>query len=461
MLDGPITSVQTTVSDLILQRPILRPAQLNALARDLLEGSFGQVWVEGEISNFSRPTSGHLYFTLKDDRAQVRCALFKQKATTLRFIPRDGLQVLVRGRLTLYEARGDYQLVLEHMQEAGEGALRRAFEALKVKLATEGLFAPERKRALPRFICRLGVITSPHGAAVRDVLSVLSRRFPLVEVDVLPVSVQGDGTAVEICSMLKLAEKSKRYDVLLLTRGGGSLEDLWAFNDEALARAIAASKVPIVSAVGHEIDFTLADFAADLRAPTPSAAAELLVPERSELLAQLAQHRHRLNAALTRRQTALGQRADQAFLRLQGLRPQLRLERALHRLTNLHSRLNTSLLQTLNIRIDRLRRATQRLVRQHPRERLIAQQHRASLLQQRLGMQMNRQLEQNALHLQGLARALNSVSPFATLSRGYAILRRADNGAMIRESKDAQVGDELQAQLYQGRLKLIIQDVKL
>jgi exodeoxyribonuclease VII large subunit len=285
-------------------RPVLKPSQLNALARDLLEGSFAQVWVQGEISNFSRPASGHLYFTLKDERAQVRCALFRMQAQRLRFLPRDGLQVLARGRLTLYEARGEYQLVLEHLEEAGEGALRQAFEELKRRLAAEGLFEAARKRALPRFVRRLGVITSPRGAAVRDVLSVLGRRFPLLEIDVLPVAVQGATSAAELRAMLALAAASGRYDVLLLTRGGGSLEDLWSFNDEALARAIVASAVPVVSAVGHEIDFSLSDFAADLRAPTPSAAAELLVPDATELRAHVRQLGARLAAVARREQAA-------------------------------------------------------------------------------------------------------------------------------------------------------------
>lgn len=445
------------MSDPIRERSILRPAQLNALARDLLEGSFAQVWVEGEISNFSRPASGHIYFTLKDERAQIRCALFKQKALYLRFAPRDGLQVLVRGRLTLYEARGDYQLSLEHMEEAGEGALRQAFEQLKAKLAAEGLFAPERKRALPRFVQRLAVITSPRGAAVRDVLSVLLRRFPLLEVEVLPVSVQGESAAAEIRTTLLRAADSGRYDAVLITRGGGSLEDLWPFNDEALARTIAASPVPVVSAVGHEIDFTLADFAADLRAPTPSAAAELLVPERSELSARLLQHRHRLAAALARQQTGLAQRCDQAFLRLRSARPQLRLEHGRHRLTHLMSRLNAGLLKTMSARADRWRRAAQRLDRQHPRERLAAQRLRAALLQQRLGTQVTRRLEQNALRLQSLARALNSVSPFATLARGYAIVRRAD-GAIVRHWGEVGPGDEVHAQLAEGNLRMIVKD---
>ncbi|MFA6987241.1 MAG: exodeoxyribonuclease VII large subunit, partial [Arenimonas sp.] len=381
------------MSELIRERPILKPAQLNALARDLLEGAFAQVWVQGEISNFSRPGSGHLYFTLKDERAQVRCALFKQKAMYLRFAPRDGLQVLVRGRLTVYEARGDYQLVLEHMEEAGEGALRIAFEALKSRLAAEGLFAAERKRPLPRFIRHLGLITSSRGAAVRDVLSVLSRRFPMLDVDVLPVAVQGQGAAAEIREMLLKAANCGRYDALLITRGGGSLEDLWAFNDEALVRAIVASPVPVVSAVGHEIDFSLADFAADLRAATPSAAAELLVPERTDLLAQATQLRRRLDAAISRQHAGLAQRCDQAGLRLQALRPQLRLERGRHRLTLLHARLDAALQGGLNLRLERLRRCAQGLQRQHPRERLAALRHRAAMLEQRLGSTLEHRLE--------------------------------------------------------------------
>lgn len=397
------------MTELFRERAILKPAQLNALARDLLEGSFSQVWVQGELSNFSRPGSGHLYFTLKDERAQVRCALFKQKALFLRFAPKDGMQVLARGRLTLYEARGDYQLVLEHMEETGEGALQQAFEALKQKLAAEGLFAQERKRPLPRFVRHLALITSPRGAAVQDVLSVLARRFPMLSVDVLPVAVQGQGAAEEIRAMLQKAAASGRYDVVLLTRGGGSLEDLWSFNDEALARAIVACPIPVVSAVGHEIDFSLADFAADLRAPTPSAAAELLVPDSLELRARLEQLRQRADAAMTRRQTALAQRSDHAMLRLQALHPQMRLERGGHRLALLHGRLELS---------------------------------------------MRGRLEKRANTLQGLARALNAVSPFATLARGYAIVREPASGAVIRRTLECTVGQRLAVQLSDGELQV-------
>ena len=260
-------------------RHILTPSTLNRLVRDLLEDALPLVWIEGELSNVARPASGHLYFTLKDANAQVRCAMFRPKAIGLRFRPADGAHVLVRARVGLYEPRGEFQLVAEHMEPAGEGALQREFEQLKARLDAEGLFDRSRKRPLPAFARRIGVITSATGAAVRDVLSVLSRRWPLAEVDVLPVPVQGREAPPAIVSMLRRASASGRYDVLLLTRGGGSLEDLWAFNDEQVARAVHASAVPVVSAVGHEVDFSIADFVADLRAPTPSAAAELLVPD--------------------------------------------------------------------------------------------------------------------------------------------------------------------------------------
>lgn len=442
------------MTDLVRERPILKPAQLNALARDLLEGSFAQVWVQGEISNFSRPASGHLYFTLKDDRAQVRCALFKQKAIYLRFAPRDGALVLVRGRVTLYEARGEYQLVLEHMEEAGEGALRMAFEALKQSLAAEGLFAPERKRALPRFIGRLAVITSPTGAAVRDVLSVLERRFPMMDVDVLPVAVQGSAAAGEIRAMLARAIDSKRYDALLLTRGGGSLEDLWSFNDEALARAIAASPIPIVSAVGHEVDFSLADFAADLRAPTPSAAAELLVPDRLELLASLQHARRRMDVALQRLREGLAQRADQASLRLLAQRPQSRVERGNHRLALLLARLQSAQAAAMETRAQSLRDRFRTLEQLHPRLRLASLGHRAAMLGQRLQSSTRQGVQQRNLQLQGLGRALHSLSPFATLSRGYAIIRDPVTGAVLRDAAAVSIGQSLQARLSVGVIEV-------
>ena len=432
------------------ERKVLRPAQLNALAKDLLEGSFAQVWVEGELSNLSRPGSGHMYFTLKDERAQVRCALFRTQALRLRFAPRDGLQVLARGRLTLYEARGDYQLVLEHMEESGEGALRRAFEELKSRLAADGLFDGARKRPLPRYVRRLGLVTSPNGAAVRDVLAVLGRRLPMLEVDVLPVQVQGECAAAEILAMLQAAQRSGRYDALLLTRGGGSLEDLWCFNDEALVRAIAASTVPVVAAIGHEVDFTLAEFAADLRAATPSAAAELLVPDRAELVAAVASTRRRLDVALARRREALAQRVDQAQLRLQGLRPQWRLERMRLRLQAAQARLDQALRAGLAGSVGDLRGAAQRLERQHPVARVALARQRIDGLQRRLDAAQARDHAARAGRTRELARALAAVSPLATLARGFTIVRRADGGPVVTHAAQVAPGERLQGQWIDG-----------
>ncbi|HET7655421.1 MAG TPA: exodeoxyribonuclease VII large subunit [Luteimonas sp.] len=387
---------------------ILSPSQLNTLARDLLEGSFPLVWVEGELSGVARPASGHLYFCLKDARAQVRCAMFKPKSTWLKFAPREGMKVLARGRVTLYEARGEYQMVLDHMEEAGEGALRRAFEELKARLQAEGLFDEARKRPLPAYVRRLAVITSPTGAAVRDVLSVLGRRFGLVEVDVLPTQVQGATAAAQIVQMLRKAAASGRYDVVLLARGGGSLEDLWAFNDEALARAIAASPVPVVSAIGHETDFSLSDFAADLRAPTPSAAAELLVPHADDLRRRLKALDQRLVAVQRHKLRQAAQRADRASLRLQALRPQARLQ-------------------------------------------LLCQRQSEAL--RRLAAAWNRREERERSRLRELARSLSAISPLATVARGYSILQKED-GRVVRAVGDVAPGDRVDARVGDGTIPL-------
>lgn len=435
---------------------ILTPSQLNTLARDLLEGAFPLIWVEGELGNVSRPASGHLYFNLKDARAQVRCAMFKPKSSWLPFQPREGLRVLARGRLTLYEARGDYQLVLDHMEEAGEGALRRAYEELKARLTAEGLFDEERKRPLPVYVRRLGVITSPSGAAVRDVLSVLARRFPLADVEILPVPVQGAGAAAQIVAMLKRAIASVRYDALLLTRGGGSLEDLWAFNDETLARTIAASPVPIVSAVGHETDFTLADFAADLRAPTPSVAAELLAPDQRDLRARLRALQARVVNLGRHRLRQDAQRADRAALRLNALRPQARLQLLRRREADARRRLDMAWRTQLEHRRARLRRVEAVLRAADPRRRLAILRARLVALALRPQAGIARRLQQRTLHLRALARSLEAISPLATVARGYAILQRED-GRIVRNVGDAAVGDRLDARVSDGRLRVRVE----
>ena len=435
---------------------VLTPSQLNTLARDLLEGSFPLVLVEGEIGNLSRPASGHLYFTLKDARAQVRCALFRPKSQWLSFAPREGLKVLARGRLTLYEARGDYQLVCDSLEDAGEGALRRAYEQLKARLEGEGLFDPSRKRPLPAWVRRVAVLTSPSGAVVRDIVSVLRRRFPLVEVDVLPVPVQGDGAAPQLRAMLQRAADRGRYDVLVLARGGGSLEDLWAFNDEALARAIAASPVPVVSAVGHETDFTLADFAADLRAPTPSAAAELLVPDRAHLAARLDALQRRLANASTQARRQRVQRVDHAFLRLQALRPQARLAALRQRATQVRMRLDSALRRRLDADRADLRHADAILRAAHPQRRIARLRERLHALEGRPRSLLAQRLQREALHLRGLARSLHAISPLATVARGYAILQDA-HGRVVRGIDAVAPGDRLQARLHDGRIDLRVE----
>jgi exodeoxyribonuclease VII large subunit len=434
-------------------RHVLTPSTLNRLVRGLLEDALPLVWIEGELSNVARPASGHVYFTLKDSVAQVRCAMFKTKSMGLRFRPADGVHVLCRARVGLYEPRGEFQLVVEHMEPAGEGALQREFERLKAQLDAEGLFAQDRKRPLPRYARRIGVITSATGAAIRDVLSVMTRRWPLVEVDVLPVPVQGREAPPAIVSMLRKASACGRYDVLLLTRGGGSLEDLWAFNDEQVARAIHASAVPVISAVGHEIDFSIADFVADLRAPTPSAAAELLVPDVLALRRHLEQLRQRTVAIQERRLQTRIQRIDHLLVRLQAQRPQARLARDRQRLLQLHRRLLACRLANVTHKTVRLDRTYARLLAQHPRQRVMLLRQRLEQHALHLRHMMLNKLQRERGNLQQTARAMRAVSPLATLERGYAILFDAD-GKVLRSAQHVAADTPLRAKLADGELAL-------
>ena len=445
------------VSNDATTRAILTPSTLNRLVRDLLGDVFPLIWIEGELSNVAKPASGHVYFTLKDSGAQVRCAMFKLKASALKFRPVDGMQVLIRAKVGLYEPRGEFQLVAESMEPAGEGALQREFEQLKARLDAEGLFAQARKRPLPRYARRIGVITSATGAAVRDVLSVLARRWPLVDVDVLPVPVQGRDAPPAIVAMLRKASASGRYDVLLLTRGGGSLEDLWAFNDEAVARAIHASAVPVVSAVGHEIDFSIADFVADLRAPTPSAAAELLVPDSVAVHRHVQQLQQRLLTLQQRQLQAQAQRVDHLLVRLQAQRPQARLARDRERLVNLQRRLTGVLREQGQRRQTRLDRLHARLLAQHPKMRLLLLARRLAEQDNRLRRSMTLTLERHHTSIRHSARALHAVSPLATLERGYAIVFD-DAGRVLRSAQSTAVGARLTARLADGSLRVIVSD---
>ena len=414
----------------VAERQVFSPTALVREARALLEGHFPLLWIEGEISNFSRPASGHLYFSLKDANAQIRCAMFKPKSTFLRFRPADGMRVTARARVGLYEARGEFQLIVEHMEESGEGALLRLLQELKTRLAAEGLFDAALKRALPAVPRRIGVITSPTGAAIRDVLSVIARRYPLVEVDILPVPVQGREAAPAIVAMLAAASAAQRHDVLLLTRGGGSLEDLWSFNDEALARAIRSSTIPVVSAVGHEIDFTIADFVADLRAATPSAAAELLVPDILAIGNALRHQAHRLNQGLRRRLLSANQTLDHIVGRLRTQHPRSRLRLGRERLDQLHARLLRQR-PSMQRRYDHLLR-----------------------LRRHLTTCMTKTLQRRAGKADELRRALNAVSPLATLQRGYAILIDADNGNVVKSVTQSQSTQRFIARLADGEIPL-------
>ncbi|MGY3264292.1 exodeoxyribonuclease VII large subunit [Lysobacter sp. HA35] len=437
-------------------RDVFTPSQLNTLARDMLETTFGSVWIEGELGNVSKPASGHLYFTIKDARAQIRCAMFKPKSSWLKFQPREGLHVLGRGRLTLYEARGEYQLVLDHMEEAGEGALRRAFDEMKARLAAEGLFDPDRKRPLPAFPARIGVVTSPSGAAIRDVLSVLARRFPLVEVDVLPVQVQGTGSAPQIVEMLQRAGASGRYDVLMLTRGGGSLEDLWSFNEEIVARAVAASPVPVICAVGHETDFCLAEFASDRRAPTPSVAAELLVPNRDDVARRVDTLQRRLHARQAQTLRDAMQRTDRAALKLNSLRPQAYVQMLCRRQAEAFRRLDVAWKRRLEREHARLRHADAILRARHPERRLTRLRERMAAVANRPQVAIARRLSHEAMRLRGIARSLEAVSPLATVARGYSILRRTD-GTIVRHVADVSNGEAITARVRDGELGLRVE----
>ena len=438
-------------------RHVLTPSSLNRLVRDLLGDALPQVWIEGELSNVARPASGHVYFTLKDSGAQVRCAMFKMKASALRFRPVDGMQVMVRAKVGLYEPRGEFQLVAEYMEPSGEGALQREFEQLKARLNAEGLFDPSRKRPLPRYARRIGVITSATGAAVRDVLSVLARRWPLAHVEILPVPVQGREAPPAIVAMLRKASACARYDVVLLTRGGGSLEDLWAFNEEVVARAIHASAVPVISAVGHEIDFSIADFVADLRAPTPSAAAELLVPDAVAIGRHLRQLQQRLLAVQLGRLQAQSQRIDHLLARLQAQRPQARLLRDRERLVHLRRRLTTALREQDQRRRTRLERLHARLLARHPRNQLPLLQRRLAEQDQRLRRAITQLLQRRQIQLRHDGRALHAVSPLATLERGYAIVFDAD-GKVLRSVQGVEPGSTLRARLVDGELGLLVRE---
>jgi exodeoxyribonuclease VII large subunit len=433
-------------------RDIYSVSRLNREVRVLLERGFGSLWLEGEISNFSRPSSGHWYFSLKDAAAQVRCAMFRQRNMLCAFTARDGQKVLVRARVGLYEPRGEYQLIVDHMEDAGLGALKRQFEELSAKLKQEGLFAAERKRPLPSLPRRIGLITSPTGAAVRDILHVLARRFPATAVLIYPVPVQGASAAAEIVAALQVAGRRAECDVLVLARGGGSLEDLWAFNDERLARAIVASPIPVITGIGHEIDFTIADFAADARAPTPSAAAELAVPDAGEWINAFVRFGARLQRGMRRRLDVHRERLRWLTGRLDQVSPAARLGAQAQRLDELEQSLVRAVRRRLQEHRERLRWLTGRASQMSPSTRLSQQRLRLENLHQQLHRAWRYALNSRRERLQPLVRTLNAVSPLATLERGYAIVS-VEGGEILRNAAHAKPGTIIEARLAKGRLR--------
>ncbi|MBO1273078.1 exodeoxyribonuclease VII large subunit [Shewanella sp. 4t3-1-2LB] len=426
-------------------------SRLNGEVRQLLEGQLGRIWLSGEISNFSCPSSGHWYLTLKDSRSQIRCAMFRGRNQNVTFKPINGQQVLVRASISVYEPRGDYQLIIESMLPAGDGLLAQQYEALKMKLAAAGLFAADSKRPLPKNIQRIGVITSPTGAAIRDVLQVLSRRDPAIEVIVYPAAVQGEQAPLQLMRALELANLRQEVDVLLLTRGGGSLEDLWGFNNEALAYAIYNSELPVVSAVGHEVDMTISDFVADVRAPTPSAAAEILSQAASEKQQQLSSARARLMQGWQHWQLLKRQRLQVLDHRLQRQEPLRHLQQLVQRFDEQQLRLVSSLTSFLQRKRQRLLSLEGRLNAQHPRHQLALEGKRLEYLSQQLQKLTQQTLQQAQQRLRNSSHALESVSPLATLSRGYSITRDV-NGQIVQSTAQLQPGQLLYTILKQGKV---------
>ena len=437
----------------------LSVSQLVNTLKNLIESQLPLVWVEGEISNLSRPASGHLYFTLKDAGAQVRCAMFRPRAGLLRIRPQDGMQVLLRARITLYEARGDLQLVVEHMEDAGLGVLQRAFELLKQRLNAEGLFDAAHKRPLPAMPRRIGIITTPSGAAVQDVLHVLARRFPLIPLRIYASSVQGSLAAQELIEALHRANQEQQCDVLLLVRGGGSLEDLQAFNDEGLARAIRASRIPVISGVGHETDFSIADFVADARAPTPSAAAALAVPDAANMREQLAQLATRLQRHMRSHLEGSTIHLDNLERQLKNQHPRQRLQRMDERLHMLTARLERAQTRLDMLRTQRIDTLHQRLLNRHPAQKVSLLRARVQSLREQMRFCNQQSLRTQQAQLQQLGARLHILSPLATLSRGYAILEHVD-GTLITQSAGLRIGQSIQARLADAVLHCGIQQIE-
>ena len=434
-----------------MDQTVFSVSELNSAVARLLEREFAWIWVEGEISNLATPASGHIYFTLKDTGAQVRCAMFRGRNRELKFRPENGSQVMVRCKVSLYEVRGDYQLIVDRMQEAGAGALQRQFEELKHRLAAEGLFDETVKQSLPEMPSCIGVITSRTGAAIRDVLSVIARRFPSVAVKLFPVPVQGAEAAPAICHALALAEQYGGCDVLLLVRGGGSLEDLWSFNEESVARAIYNCPIPVVSGVGHEVDITIADFVADHRAATPTAAAETVTPDQQSWMQTLDGYHTRLQQLIADKITRHDERLHWLRTRLMQQHPLTILQRIRQRLVDMDSRMKISIDYRLRAAGDRIKHGHTRLLSRSPAMTIHQYRNRLERLQQQAQYRISAALEQHRSRLQTLASTLNAISPLQTLGRGYSITTGPD-GRAITDADTVSRNELIETRLHRGQL---------
>ena len=432
-------------------------SRLNREVRRVLEDVFPTIWVQGEISNLAKPASGHLYFTLKDNAAQVRCAMFKNRQSGLRFDPENGMQVMARANIGLYEGRGEYQLIIESLDPAGAGALQLAFEALKQKLSTEGLFAEENKKPLPLFPEKIGIITSATGAAVQDILSILKRRYPYGKVIVYPVPVQGEGAAAKIANTIRLADHRQECDVLILSRGGGSLEDLWSFNEENVARAIFETATPIVSGVGHEIDFTIADFVADHRAPTPSAAAELVSPDVNETVAKLKQREDHL--IRYQKQTIHNLRRHVELLSAQVPHPMQRLIELMQRTDEYSMRIRHQIENELSNKKIILSAWLNKISELNPVHKVSQQLEKVKHIQAQLEQSIKLMLDKSNSDVSRLSHMLNTVSPISTLDRGYAIVTDTKTNSIVTGAKGLNAGDQLRIRLSAAEIDSTIDEV--
>ncbi len=434
--------------DIFSEKTILTVSRLTALLRSVLEENFEQVWVQGEVSNLSQPSSGHLYFSLKDAGAQLRCVMFKGAAKNLKFRPDNGMGLLARGRISVYDQRGEYQLICEYLEPSGVGALQMAFIQLKERLAKEGLFDEDRKRPMPSFPRRVGVITSSTGAAIHDILNILKRRFASLEILLYPVRVQGEGAAQEIARAVDDMNRLGLADILIVGRGGGSLEDLWAFNEEVVARAVFRSKIPVISAVGHETDWTICDFAADLRAPTPSAAAELVIASAGELRARVEALGHRLRLAMETRFSSLEARV--ALLRRSLHDPSTMLGHLSQRVDDLSQRMELALHNRISRRREQFVRLEGLLMHQSPTRQAEQLRQRLTLLSAQAERLMIQRLDGTKQTFAADAARLEVLSPLSTLSRGYSIATRMVDGSVVSAASQLTEGERLRLCLYSG-----------